>query len=155
MKDKNIRILTVGLLILIGLTLIFFMISTAIDGYWIWNKGKIDFSVTGQFGDFVGGFLGTIINGAVFYFLYLTLNEQRKSSLKQSFETKIFDLINLHRSNVSELRYTKFHKEKLQTSESRKVFRVIVEEFLECLYEVKRGNIKARIQRIINKDQKD
>lgn len=137
MSDKAIKNLTISLIIFIGITLIYFLTITTINGYWIWGS-SLDFTVTGQFGDFVGGFLGTIINGAAFYFLYLTLNEQRKSSLKQSFETKIYELIHLHRENISELRYTKFYKTKLDTSESRKVFRIIVQEYLECFHEVKR-----------------
>lgn len=137
MKDKAIKNLTLTLLIIVGGTLIYFLISTTIDGYWIWSKNKIDFSVTGQFGDFVGGFLGTIINGAAFYFLYLTLNEQRKSSLKQSFEAKIYELIRLHRENINEISYTKYDNNKLETSNSRKAFRVIAHEFIECYHEVK------------------
>lgn len=137
MKDKAIKILTLSLLIFVGITLVYFLISTAIDGYWIWRIGNIDFAVTGQFGDFVGGFLGTIINGAAFYFLYLTLNEQRKSNLKQGFETKLYDLIHLHRENVSELSYTKFCRGRFETSNSRKAFKVIVQEFIECFHEVK------------------
>lgn len=134
MKDKAIKNLTITLLVFVGLTFLYLLISTCIDGYSIWSSNKIDFAVTGQFGDFIGGFLGTVINGAAFYFLYLTLNEQRKSTEKQSFETKFYELIHLHRENVNELRYTKNN----MTAESRKVFRVIVEEFVECLHEVKR-----------------
>ncbi len=137
MNDKTIKTLTLTLLSFVGVILVYFLISTAIDGYWIWRKGDIDFAVTGQFGDFVGGFLGTIINGAVFYFLYLTLNEQRKSNLRQGFETKLYDLIRLHRENINELSYTKFYRNKLETSSSRKVFRVIVQEFIECFPEIK------------------
>lgn len=134
MNNSSIKNLTIVLLSILGTILLYFIISTVIDGYSIWSSEKIDFAVTGQFGDFIGGFLGTIINGAAFYFLYLTLNEQRKSGEKQSFETKLYELIHLHRENVSELRYTKNN----QTSEARKVFRVIVEEFMECFHEVKR-----------------
>jgi hypothetical protein len=138
MNDKRAKNFTLFLLVFVGLSVLYFLISTSFDGYGILKNGKIDFAVTGQFGDFIGGFLGTIINSAVFYFLYLTLNEQRKSSLKQSFETKLYELIHLHRENINELKYNKYHKSKKETSESRKVFRVIVEEFLECYHEVKR-----------------
>jgi len=137
MKDKVIKNLTIALLIFVGVTLVYFIIATASDGYRIWIQDEIDFAVTGQFGDFVGGFLGTIINGAAFYFLYLTLNEQRKSSLKQSFETKIYDLIHLHRENINELSYTKYHNDKMMTSTSRKVFKDLVQEFIDCYHEVK------------------
>jgi hypothetical protein len=138
MNDKTIKNLTTFLLLFVGLSLVYFLISTALDGYGILKNGKIDFAVTGQFGDFISGFIGTIINSAVFYFLYLTLNEQRKSNQKQNFETKLSELIHLHRENINELRYTKFDRTGLLTSESRKVFRIIVREFLECYHEIKR-----------------
>jgi hypothetical protein len=134
MTDRFIRNLTIALLAFVGITLSYFLVSTIIDGYSIWSSNKIDFAVTEQVGDFVGGFLGTVINGAAFYFLYLNLNEQRKSGEKQGFETKIFELIRLHRENVSELRYTKNGHQ----AEARKVFRIIAKECIECLHEVKR-----------------
>lgn len=137
MSDKSIRYLTYSLLGIIGIIFIYFLINTTLNGFWIWGR-QLDFAATGQFGDFIGGFLGTIINGAAFYFLYLTLNEQRKSGLQQSFETKLYDIIRLHRENVTELRYTKFYKTDLKTSRSRKVFRIIVQEFIECYHEVQR-----------------
>ncbi len=139
MNDKIVKRLTISLLIFVGLTLIYFISNTAINGYWIWGE-KLDFAVTGQFGDFVGGFLGTLINGASFYFLYLTLNEQRKSSDSQSFETKFYELIHLHRENVTELSYTKWGREQMETASSRKVFKTIFEEFIECYKEILRFN---------------
>lgn len=138
MNESQVKNLTLWLLISVGVILVYFLIATALDGYWIWNYDELDFTVTGQVGDFIGGLLGTIISGAAFYFLYLTLNEQRKSGVKQSFESRLYQLINLHRENISELEYTKFYKSKLEKSESRKVFRVVVEEFMDCFHEVKR-----------------
>ncbi len=137
MSDRSIKILTITLISFVGGTTIYYLVFTALEGYWIWGNGEIDFNVTGQIGDFIGGFLGTIINGAAFYFLYLTLNEQRKSSLKQSFETKLYDLIHLHRENISELKYSKYINGKMETSEARKVFRVIIAEFIQCYHETK------------------
>ncbi|MDQ8054298.1 MAG: putative phage abortive infection protein [Pedobacter sp.] len=137
MNDKSIKNLTISLLIFTGVVFVYFLVFVSLNGYWIWHE-SLDFAATGQFGDFVGGFLGTVFNGAAFYFLYLTLNEQRKSSLKQGFETKLYDIIRLHRENVTELKYTKFYKKELKTSESRKVFRIIVEEFIDCYHEIQR-----------------
>lgn len=137
MSEKGIKKLTIILLTFVSITFIYFLTITAFNGYWIWDN-QLDFAVTGQFGDFVGGFLGTVINGAAFYFLYLTLNEQRKSSQKQSFETKLYELIHLHRENISELQYTKFYKSKAETFQTRRVFRIVIEEFLICHQEVKR-----------------
>jgi hypothetical protein len=138
MNENQVKNLTIWLLVFVSIILVYFLIATAIDGYWIWNYDKLDFAATGQVGDFIGGFLGTIISAAAFYFLYLTLNEQRKSGVKQSFESRLYQLINLHRDNINELEYTKFYKSKLEKSVSRKVFRVVVEEFMDCFHEVKR-----------------
>ncbi|MXO06821.1 putative phage abortive infection protein [Flavobacterium sp. HBTb2-11-1] len=137
MTEKSTLILTRLLLITSAVIFGYFLIITIANGYWIWGE-NLDFTATGQFGDFIGGFLGTVINAAAFYFLYLTLNEQRKSGQQQSFETKIYDIIRLHRENVKELEYTKFARGKMQTSKSRKVFRVIVQEFMDCYHEVHR-----------------
>jgi hypothetical protein len=137
MNEKSIKKLTYFLLIISAIIFAYFLINTIANGYWIWG-GKLDFSATGQFGDFIGGFLGTVINAAAFYFLYLTLNEQRKSGIQQSFETKIYDIIRLHRENVKELQYSKHYRNKIKTSKSRKVFRIIVQEYIECYHEVQR-----------------
>jgi len=160
MNDKAIKSLTFILLLFVSIVFIYFLVSTAMDGYWVCSSEKIDFAVTGQFGDFIGGFLGTVINGAAFYFLYLTLNEQRTSTERQGFETKFYELIHLHRENVSELRYTKNNS----LSESRKVFRDIVGEFVECYEEIKifvklypdleilKPEYKAKLNRIIREN---
>lgn len=137
--NKKTQIITITLLIISGAIFIFFFISTAVDGYHIFGANKIDFQVTGQVGDFIGGLLGTIINAAAFYFLYLTLNEQRLENSKQaltnqkeSFERKFYELVSLHRANVIELKYRKNG----ELYEARSVFKILVEEFTECLHEV-------------------
>lgn len=137
MTENSTKTLTYFLLGIIGIIFIYFLIATALNGFWIWGK-SLNMEATGQFGDFIGGFLGSIINGAAFYFLYLTLKDQRESSQKQSFETKIYDLIRIHRENVNDLNYTKFENGEMHTSTSRKVFRVMVGEFLEIYHETKR-----------------
>jgi len=135
------QIFTVILIIVSTAIFLFFFISTAIDGYTIFGSNKIDFQVTGQVGDFIGGLLGTIINAAAFYFLYLTLKEQRLENSKQAltnqkenFEKKFYELVFLHRANVSELKY----KKNCELYEARSVFKILIEEFTECLHEVKR-----------------
>ena len=137
--NKRTQTFTVILLVISAVIFIFFFISTAIDGYTIFGSNKIDFQVTGQVGDFIGGLLGTIINAAAFYFLYLTLNEQRLESSKQAvnnrkenFEKKFYELVSLHRANVSELK----HKRNGELYEARSVFKILIEEFTECFHEV-------------------
>jgi hypothetical protein len=46
-------------------------------------------------------------------------------------------LVKLHRENISELTYAKFHNGESKESKNRKVFRVIFSEFEECLLEVR------------------
>ena len=129
---------TVILLIIISAAItIYFFASVVVDGFWIWNDGPIEFAETGQVGDFIGGIVGTIFSGAGLYFLYLTLNEQRIAVSNERFESKFFDLIKLHRDNVSELEYSQFGESGKETANGRKVFRLIFNEFLECLKEVR------------------
>lgn len=99
----------------------------------------------GQYGDFIGGVVATFFSLTGVLLLFETLRNQRHefrknglSQLKQSFETKFFELIRFHRENISEIKYTKFYRSELQTSEARKVFRVIAAEYLECFQELKR-----------------
>lgn len=112
--NKKTQTFTVILLIISAAIFLLFFISTAIDGYTIFGSNKVDFQVTGQVGDFIGGLLGTIINAAAFYFLYLTLNGQRLENSKQAinnqkenFERKFYELVSFHRANVSELKQKK------------------------------------------------
>lgn len=141
LSDKKILINILGVSILL---LIIFLIKICFNGFWIWG-GELAFAETGQFGDFVGGVIGTIFSGAGFYFLYVTLMEQRKvgesqkeAFEKERFESKFYDLIKLYRDNVSDQNYTKYGRKKFERFEGRKVFRLIHKEFEECYTEVKR-----------------
>lgn len=139
--DKRLLFNILGLSTLV---LLIFLIKIALNGFWIWG-GELAFAETGQFGDFIGGVIGTIFSGAGFYFLYVTLVEQRKAGEsqkdafeKERFEAKFYDLIKLYRDNVTEQSYIKYGNGKFETSSGRKVFRVIHKEFEECYAEVKR-----------------
>lgn len=138
MKNKGVKYFTISLILLSLVVSTFFFASIATDGYSIFSSNKIDFAVTGQVGDFIGGLLGTVINASAFYFLYLTLNEQRLENTRQAsisqhenFEKKFYELLALHRGNVSELRYTKWNEQ----NEARSVIKILVEEFIECYHE--------------------
>jgi len=62
------------------------------------NK-KIDAAVWGQFGDIVGGVLGTVFSLVGVLLLVETLRGSEKGQI----EAKIFDLVKFHRENVSEI----------------------------------------------------
>lgn len=72
----------------------YFVISTAIDGYCIWGNNK-DYEVTGQFGDFIGGVVGTLFSLAGTLFVYMTFKEQIKFNNEQkNFNTKQIEFNN-------------------------------------------------------------
>ena len=80
--------------------------------YWFTTRSwfDIDFSTTGEIGDTIGGILGPFIAIAAAFLTFLAFwvqfkaNEQQKSDLQiERFENKFYNLIEIHRNNVSEL----------------------------------------------------
>ncbi|MFV8334060.1 putative phage abortive infection protein [Flavobacterium sp. XS2P14] len=138
--NKNIAYFFIVLSLLITVIL---LLITLDDGYTFWNS-PVEYDVTGQIGDFIGGVVGTIISAAGFYFLYLTFNEQRSSFEKERLESKFFDLVKLHRDNVNELRFD--GKELVENYDSlfidktiyegKSVFKVIFNQFVICKNEL-------------------
>jgi hypothetical protein len=141
----------------LGIT-IFFLWRLWSNNYKFWS-GTIEFDKTGQVGDFIGGVIGTIISAAGFYFLYLTLKEQKKAIQQQEgaiqeqklaikeqknsfererFESKFIDLVKLHRDNVVDIRYQVFENGLFKDVYSREAIKAIFNEFIECLHEVKK-----------------
>lgn len=99
---------------------------------------EIDYNITGQVGTYIGGIIGTLFSGASFYFLYVTLIEQRKTFERERFETRFFEMLKIHKENINELNYTEHQlinengtriKEIKNRSEGRKVFKVIFHDF--------------------------
>jgi hypothetical protein len=102
---------------LISVNLIFFSGS-----YW---GDTVDPSKAGVLGDFVGGYIGTIFSLVAVMFLYLTLRDQRESSTIEKFDSKYFELIQLHRDNVKEIG--------IGDDFGKKIFVVMIREFREIL----------------------
>lgn len=63
----------------------------------------IDPQTAGQFGDYIGGYIGTGFTLISVILIYSTLKHQGKFSDRERFESRYFELINLHRQNVAEL----------------------------------------------------
>jgi len=78
-----------------------------------------------QLGDFVGGFIGTIFTLISVLLLYSTLKDQRTASTIEKFETKYFELIKMHRENVTEMG--------LKEHFGKKIFVMLIREFREIL----------------------
>lgn len=138
---------------IIFIPFIIFILMIIYFPYWVRDKLLFyDFNDMGQIGDTFGGLMGPFIGiaGGILTFLAFWVqfkaNEQQKEDLKiqrkreylLSFETKFFELLRLHRENVSDQNYTKFGKTGMELSQGRKVFRVIHKEFEECYTEIKR-----------------
>ncbi len=146
-EDRKILLWSLGISFLI---ILFFLIKISFNGFWIWG-GNLAFAETGQFGDFVGGVIGTIFSGAAFYFLYITLVEQRSASISQlnSFErerleSRFFELIKMHRENVSEFKFNAVkhiaNENSMQIEkkeyEGKAVFNIIFKQFVICRNEL-------------------
>jgi hypothetical protein len=122
---------------------------------------KYNFTSTGQIGDTIGGIMGPFIAIAAAALTFLAFwvqykaNEQQKQDINElkergeieKLETKFFELIKLHRDNVSELTYSPFKRVyseknnggilKEENFEGRKVFRVIDKELKSLFVELK------------------
>jgi hypothetical protein len=84
--------------ILVGLCAInAIFISKAFRGDYI-DPEKAD-----HLGSFIGGYIGSMFGLSSVVFLYLTLRDTRRTSNIEKFENKYFELIRLHRDNVSEI----------------------------------------------------
>ncbi|MGP6425791.1 putative phage abortive infection protein [Pseudomonas pharyngis] len=135
---KAIQSAAILLLVAGCIILILFLNKSAIDGYSISNSLKTDFQVTGQFGDFVGGVVGTFFALSGTLLIYLNFKEQTKENKRSAFESSFFEMIRLYRSNVSELKYKKEKSSETNTLENRQVLREIFKEFEECYKEVRK-----------------
>lgn len=108
------------LIILGGFFLIHsFLLSKAYEGTEINGKNA------GQFGSFIGGYLGTIFSLTSVVLIYSTLKTQRLSSELEKFENRFFELITLHKNNVAEIG--------IGDEYGKKVFILLIREFREIL----------------------
>jgi putative phage abortive infection protein len=125
--------------LLVGLgILLYFSGKAVMDGYSIGLDVETNYEVTGQFGDYVGGVVGTFFALTGTFLIFLTFQEQAKENKRTTFESSFFEMIRLHRENVSELRYKKFHSGEHENYENRQVMRIVFQEFVECYREIKK-----------------
>lgn len=97
------------------------------------NYGK-DIAALGTLGDFFGGITNPIIGGLGSIALIITISlqiNQNKQNTRQSFESSIFNLINLHNNIIDNLSFNE--------SKSRICFSDFLEEFSEPLRKMTRS----------------
>jgi Putative phage abortive infection protein len=85
------------------------------------GTGSIQAENAARLGEFVGGFLGTILALLTVSLIYATLRNQRESFEKQNFETKLFELVKMHRENAAET--------EVGRCRGRRVFVLLIREF--------------------------
>jgi hypothetical protein len=135
---KKIEKLAWGFLILGIVILAYLILKSSIDGFGISMKNNTNYEVTGQFGDFVGGVIGTFFALAGTLLIYLSFREQTNENKRNAFESSFFEMMRVYRDNINELRYRKFKEEEHLIYENRQVIREIFEEFIECYREVRK-----------------
>lgn len=85
----------------------FAVIALTLFSYYINNSFSFSYDLAtdklGQFGDFIGGFLGTVLTMVATYYIYKTyhsqkdeLDNQKKLINQQQFESTFFNLLNIH-----------------------------------------------------------
>jgi len=134
------------LLVIAGIIVAYRFFCLLSHEYTIEDTGHVLVDKSGEVGDFIGGVIGTLFSLAGFIILIITLADQSKSNTIERFESNFFELVKFHRENVEELKYTVYEKNDLDNIdqeidpviyESRKVFRAVFEQFLQCRNEIK------------------
>ena len=114
MKLKDIKT-KFYLTIFVCFILIAFILIQFIDKTGPYDE-QIDPAIWGQFGDIIGGLIGTIIALLGTVLLISTLNFQIKSSNQQSIEDRFIQLLIIHRENANEIpNKRKFFKHSIDT----------------------------------------
>jgi len=138
-------------MLLIGLAiLLYFLNKAGVDGYVISNKIATNYTVSGQFGDFVGGVVGTFFALSGTLLIFLNFREQTKENKRSGFESSFFEMMRLYRENVSEMKYRKPTPTGTLTYENRQVLREITKEFIECYRDVKKFSDSENLDTYFN-----
>lgn len=86
---------------------------------------ELDPAKAGQFGDFVGGFIGTIIFSLSVVILIFTYWNQKGTNERITFESRFFEFLKYHRENVGEIA--------LKGKSGRRAFVSLIREFRMAL----------------------
>lgn len=141
------------LLIIAGIVISYIFFKNLSAEYTYKGGGDILLDKTGQVGDFIGGIVGTIFSLAGFIILIITLSAQTQASFIEQFESKFFELVRLHRENVSEITISRKSKNeegdfKEFTFSSRKAFKIILNDFVICRNELRQYFYKFKVDEI-------
>lgn len=122
----------------------------AVKGWLPQTQNAIDPEKAGQFGDFVGGFIGTIAFIVSVFVLYVSYKNQKETNQQMladqdklhkrtTFELRFFELLKFHRENVGEI--------EVKGKTGRTVFVSLIREFrlsLDVVQSVRKSGQLAR-----------
>lgn len=137
-KDKQSFLKIIAVFsVIIGLFIIFITFMQTTKGWGpsstISPQELANWDFKAKVGDFVGGVVGTVFSLSGFFLLYLTFQKQKETSLKAGVETRFYEMIGLHKSNVNEMEYkgsdSIHHK-------GRKVFDIIFDQIKDCYKDI-------------------
>lgn len=117
-----------------------FLASSAV---WVFVQ-PFDPSLFEKYGSFVGGFIGSLFSLAGFLLLFEAIIQQQKMFEKQQFESKFFDLLKIHRENLSELK-KRIPIKGNKYEEGRRVFVMMRKEFGEIIGIVREQQQKLNV----------
>lgn len=132
-SEKTGKILSVSGLIIISITILLFVVFGSWDFEW-----NLDEAIIGQFGDFIGGFIGSLFSLAGIILFYVALKEQRRD-------------ININQKNLGlqtdalNQQVLEFKDQKEELIETRKVY----EEQTKLI------NEQTNLYRLQNKELKE
>ncbi|WP_420398687.1 putative phage abortive infection protein [Flagellimonas sp.] len=159
MIRRTITFLAWAFIIIGCITIVFFLFKSSHEGFSAALNEATNYTVSGQFGDFIGGVVGTLFALAGTLLIFLTFREQANQNSRNeienrrnSFERNFFQMLNIHRANVGELTYKKHRKGKENTYEKRQVIKVIFDEFTDCYREVTKFSSSEDIKDYCNPD---
>lgn len=135
-------LLTISLFLTATGLVVSFVFFKSLNLEYSYGENPILLQESGQVGDFIGGVVGTIFSLAGFTILLLTLSAQSKSTYLGQLESRFFELIRLHRENITEMeivRRVRDSKNQLHLVEfkGRKAIKVILSDFITCRNELR------------------
>lgn len=150
--NKITKIIFVGLSILFGIIGIISFFFIIFNESFNFNETKIiEPDLASKFGDFFGGFIGTIFSILSVFLLIYTILHQNRENQKSSLETNFFRMIDYHNQNVNQLKIPHLDADrKDEISEGRRAF-VQFKIQIHRLFEIVR---KVNDEKAFNLDEK-
>lgn len=128
--------------------------------YWFTSRScfNLDFSTTGEVGDTIGGILGPFIAIAAAiltffaFWVQFKANEQQRNDIRiERFENKFYELLRLHKENISEIKINYYNG----SVEMRKAFVSMFNELRYTYWICKKKYEEMKANNAINEDYSD